>query len=114
GARRAGARGEHQLLGLVERDAGEARQIERGVDLRGPAERAFGAVADDLERLLLRQRPLDGGLDVLGVPGMMRVGHRALRHSAASAAAGARAKAGMMSRAKRRSCSRPPAMVSST
>ena len=114
GERRAGARREHQLLGLVKRDAGERGQIERRIDLRGPAERALGAVADDLEGFLLRQRPLDGGLDVLGVPGLMRVGHRAPRHSAAAAAAASPANDGMISRAKRVSWSRPPAMVSST
>ena len=64
GERRAGLGGEHQFLRLVERDAGQAREIEAQIPLRRAADAALRAMADDLERLALGQRPLDGGLDV--------------------------------------------------
>ena len=65
--RRCGPRREHQLLGLVKRDAGEPRKIERCVPLRRPADRALAAAADDFERLARRQRPLDRLFDVRGI-----------------------------------------------
>ena len=61
GERRAGSCRQHQLLGLVQRDAGELRQVERMRGLQRPADAALGAVADDLQRRVLRHRPLHGG-----------------------------------------------------
>ena len=59
------ARGEHQLLRLIESDASKARKIERmgGVD-RSP-DAALRAMSHDLERQLLRRRPLDGREDLV-------------------------------------------------
>ena len=43
--------------------------------LGGPAERALGAMADDLDRLALGERPLHRGFNILGVARLDRVGH---------------------------------------
>ena len=75
GNRRPGARREHQLLRLVQRHAGEPGQIKGQIGLRRPADRALGAVADDLQRLALTERPLHGVLDIFGVARFEGVGH---------------------------------------
>ena len=114
GNRRAGLGGQHEFLRLVQRDAGKRRKIERGVPLRGAADGALAAMADDFECLAIAERPLDRLLDLFGIARFQIVGHRARHHSAASAAGVERAKAGMISRAKARNCSRPPEIVSRT
>ena len=76
GERRSGLRGQHQFLGLIERDARQTRQIEAQIPLRRAADAALGAVADDLQRLGLGQRPLDGGFDVLRVARFEEVDHQ--------------------------------------
>ena len=43
----------------------------------GAADRALGAAAEDLERLFLRQRPLDGSFDIVRIAGFEKVGHAA-------------------------------------
>ena len=48
--------------------------------------RALAAVADDFEGFAVAERPLDRLLDFVGIAGFQVVGHRARRHSAASAA----------------------------
>src|SRR4051794_10953031 len=54
--RRAGFGREDQLLTFIERHARENRQIKTQVPLRGAANPALQAVADDLERLALGER----------------------------------------------------------
>ena len=105
GERRSGFRRQHQFLGLIECDAGQRRQIERGVPLRGAADGAFAAAADDFERFAARERRTNGLLDLCGVAHLNCVGHRTGTLSVAAAAAAEWAKTGMMSRAKRRNCS---------
>ena len=112
--RRSGLGREHQFLGFVKRDAGQRRKVERRVPLRGAADDALAAAADDFQGLTIGNRPADCLFDFLGVTGGEAVGHVRLPYSAASAAGVARAKFGMISRAKRRSCSLPPLMVRST
>jgi hypothetical protein len=75
GERRAGAGAQHQLLRLVQRDTREAGQMERQVGLDRPPDPALRALAEDLERLALTQRPLHGLLDVLGIARFERIGH---------------------------------------
>jgi hypothetical protein len=50
GQRRAGLCRQHQFGRLVERDAGEFRQIKRVFALQRPADAALGAMAEDFER----------------------------------------------------------------
>ena len=57
------------------RSADMAIGMEGGIDLRRPPERPLRPVADNLERLAVRQRPLDGPFDVFRVAGSQRVGH---------------------------------------
>ena len=76
GKRRTGVRREHQLRGLIERDAGERGEVERQIGLRRPADRALRAMADDLGGLALRQRPLHRLLDGFRVMEFERIGHR--------------------------------------
>ena len=80
GERRAGLRRQHQLLRLVERDAGQGRKVERRVPLRRPADRALAAPPDDFERLAARERPADRLLDV------RRIARFEIRRSCASQA----------------------------
>jgi hypothetical protein len=59
GQRRAGGGGHHQLLGLVHRDAPQARELEDVARLDGASEGALGAVAEHLQGLLLGGGPGD-------------------------------------------------------
>ena len=76
GERRRGPGGQHQLLGLVERDAGKRRKIERQIGLAGATERTLAAAPDDLQPLALGERPLHGFGDLLLVLRFEGVGHR--------------------------------------
>ena len=67
---------EHELLRLVERDAGERGEVEREVGLGRAADGAFRAVAHDLRGLAFGQHPLHRRLDVLGIAGLQGIGHR--------------------------------------
>ena len=67
--RRRRARGQHQLLGLVEADAGEGGKIEHMRRLQRPAEAALAAAGDELERLLARDRVGDDRLEVARIGG---------------------------------------------
>src|SRR6476660_5571523 len=75
GHRCAGLGGEDQLVGLIQRDAGEVREVEAQVPLRSAADAALGAMADDLKRLALAERPLHGGFDILAVARFEQRGH---------------------------------------
>ena len=75
GERRAGFRRQHQFLGLIERDAGQARQVEAQIPLRRAADAALRALPDELQRLAFGQRPSDGGFDVFRVARFEEVGH---------------------------------------
>ncbi len=82
GERRRRARGQHQLLGLVETDAGEGRQVDDVGKLQRPAEAALAAAGDQLERLVARQRAGDD-LDQLALVGGAEDGsRRALKNAA--------------------------------
>ncbi len=76
GERRAGLGRQHQFVMLVERDAGQARQIECQFGLARTPDRALGSRADKLERLVMVERPAHGLLDVLGIARLEGVGHR--------------------------------------
>ena len=67
GERRSGLRREHKLLRLVKRDAGKPREIERRIPLRGAADRALGAAADDFEVLPLPSAQWIACFDFLGI-----------------------------------------------
>ena len=75
GDRRAPARGEHQLLRLIERDAGQLREVEREIPLRRAPDAPFRAAPDDLQGLALARRPFDDRGDILGVARAKRVSH---------------------------------------
>src|SRR5581483_8507420 len=57
GERRAGARRQHQFGRLVEGDARDAAHVERDVGLAGASYGALAAPPDDLERLVVLDRP---------------------------------------------------------
>ncbi len=86
GERRAGARAQHQLFGLVERNTGELRQIEGVADLavtlaamgpeQRPAEAAFRCRAGDLQRHFLADRPGNGLGHLGGVRRLQNLAHR--------------------------------------
>src|SRR5579884_1869607 len=108
GERRAGFGRKHELGRLVERHTGQRGEVERQIGLTRPADGALRSAPGHFERLAVLDRPAHGLLGVLAVARLDRVNHR---YSAARAA-GVCAKPGMMSRAKRRNWSRPPATVS--
>ena len=74
--RGAGARRHHQLGRLVERDAGEAREVDAPLRLDRPAEPPLAAAAHDLERHLLGGRPGDQLLELRGRGRTQILGHR--------------------------------------
>ncbi len=67
GKRRARLHGDDQLVRLIGRHRVERRQIEQRVGRDRLADRPFGAMADDLERLFAGDRRAHRLLDVLGV-----------------------------------------------
>jgi hypothetical protein len=75
GDRRAGTRGQHQLLRLVERDACQAGEIEREVPLHRAADAPLRAEPQDFQCLAFARRPFDDFGDILGVARSQRVGH---------------------------------------
>ena len=67
GKRRAGLHRDDQLVRLVGRDGVQRRQIEHRIGRHRLADRALGAMADDLQRLLAGDRRAHHLFDVLGV-----------------------------------------------
>ena len=67
--RRRGARGQHQLLGLVKADAGKGGKVERVRELQRPAQAALAAAGHELERLFARDRLSDDRFELVLVLG---------------------------------------------
>ena len=66
---------------LVKRDAGETGQVERRIGLRRTADHALRAMADDLQRLAVAERPLHRRFDVLAVAGLETIGMASIGES---------------------------------
>ncbi len=75
GERRASLRRQDKLFGLVQRDAGQSRQVDCRVPLRGPADGALGAAADDFERFFLGQRRTNDEFDFDRIVRFEAIGH---------------------------------------
>ena len=75
GKRRAGFGRKHEFFRLVQRDAGEPREVEREVSLARAADQALGALPRKFQRLVVAERPAHGLLDLFGVARFENIGH---------------------------------------